>query len=202
MKAREKSFGQNYHPSLIDRFGVWLSAIKILKYARDFEQKRIGDFGCGYQAQFARTVLNQAQSTLLIDVALADDLKQHPKVQAIEGSLPMVLPTIQSGSLDIIMLISVLEHLWDPLDVLSECRRIIDERGVCIFNVPSWKGKKYLEMSAFRLGLSPKEEMDDHKRYYDPKDLWPILVKAGFLPSKIKCFTHKFGLNTFAVCEK
>jgi hypothetical protein len=49
--------------------------------------------------------------------------------------------------------------------------------------------------------LSPKEEMDDHKMYYDPRDFWPLLVKAGFKPSKINIFTHKFGLNTIAICR-
>ena len=29
----------------------------------------------------------------------------------------------------------------------------------------------------------------------------PMLVEAGFKPSKIRCFRHKFGLNTFAVCR-
>ena len=43
--------------------------------------------------------------------------------------------------------------------------------------------------------------MDDHKAYYDVKDFWPLLVRAGFRPSNIRCFSHKFGLNTFAVCR-
>ena len=43
--------------------------------------------------------------------------------------------------------------------------------------------------------------MDDHKTYYDPKDLWPLLVKAGFAPHAIACGRHKFGLNTLAVCR-
>jgi hypothetical protein len=43
--------------------------------------------------------------------------------------------------------------------------------------------------------------MDDHKNYFDPKDLWPLLVKAGFRPRNIRCFRHKFGLNTFAICR-
>ena len=43
--------------------------------------------------------------------------------------------------------------------------------------------------------------MDDHKRYYDPRDLWPMLVRAGFRPSHIRCHRHKFGLNTFATCR-
>ncbi len=37
--------------------------------------------------------------------------------------------------------------------------------------------------------------------YYDVRDLWPLLVKAGFLPSEIECFSHKGGLNTFAACR-
>ena len=43
--------------------------------------------------------------------------------------------------------------------------------------------------------------MDDHKRYYDPRDLWPMLVDAGLQPSEIRIRRHKFGLNTFAVCR-
>jgi hypothetical protein len=44
--------------------------------------------------------------------------------------------------------------------------------------------------------------MDEHKMYYDKRDLWPLLVKAGFLPSKISMRYHKFGLNLFAVAKK
>ena len=72
--------------------------------------------------------------------------------------------------------------------------------GVCLVNVPSWRGKRYLELSA-RLGLSPAEEIRDHKTYYDPADLWPLLIEAGFQPGDIECYKHKFGLNTFAVCK-
>ena len=43
--------------------------------------------------------------------------------------------------------------------------------------------------------------MNDHKRYYDPRDLWPMLVAAGWRPSEIRIRRHKFGLNTFAVCR-
>ena len=68
--------------------------------------------------------------------------------------------------------------------------------------MPSWRGKWFLEFAAFRLGLSPAAEMDDHKAYYDPRDLWPLLVEAGFKPSRISCYRHQFGLNTFPVCRR
>src|SRR2546425_9308976 len=165
-----------------------------------FGEKRIGDFGCGYQAAFVRSIIAEVEHAVLVDFALAPDIKNNPKITAIEGTLPGTLAGIRSGSLDIILCISVLEHLWNPLAMLEQCLRIVRPEGVCLFNVPSWRGKRFLEYSAFRLGLSPNDEMDDHKMYYDVKDLWPLLVRAGFLPSRIRCFSHKFGLNTFAVC--
>jgi SAM-dependent methyltransferase len=198
--ARERAFGQNYQPTLVDRFGVWLSAYQIRKHVPSFAGKKIGDFGCGYQANFVRSVIAEIDSAVLADAALAPDLKAQTKITAIEGILPDALGKISAGTLDVILCVSVLEHLWNPLALLEECRRIIRPGGVCLFNVPSWRGKRFLEYSAFRLGLSPKDEMEDHKMYYDVKDLWPLLVRAGFQPSRIRCFAHKFGLNTFAVC--
>ncbi|PYS02402.1 MAG: hypothetical protein DMG16_09255 [Acidobacteria bacterium] len=198
--TREQAYGQDYQPTLVDRFGVWLSAYQIRKHVGSFRGKQIGDFGCGYQAAFVRSIIPEIERAVLVDSALAPDLKKQPKITAIEGPLPDTLVAIAGGSLDIILCISVLEHLWDPLALLEQCLRVVRPEGMCLFNVPSWRGKRFLEYSAFRLRLSPKEEMDDHKMYYDVKDLWPLLVRAGFLPSRIRCFSHKFGLNTFAVC--
>jgi SAM-dependent methyltransferase len=199
---RQRSFGQNYQPTIIDRFGVWLSARQIRRYAGSLKHKTIGDFGCGYHATFVRSVLPELERAILVDSAVSPDLKEQPNVTAIEGILPDVLSKVPTGSLNIVLCVSVLEHLWDPQTALDQCFRIVRHGGICLFNVPSWRGKRFLEFSAFRLGLSPRDEMNDHKTYYDVKDFWPLLVRAGFLPSNIRCFSHKFGLNTFAVCTK
>jgi SAM-dependent methyltransferase len=201
MSERSEAFLQNGGGTLVDRFGVWLSGLQIHRHIPTFDGKRVADVGCGFQASFARTVIDRAASTVLVDVALADDLKQHPRVRAVEGQLPDALAPLPSGELDVLMMVSVLEHVADAPKLLSEVRRLLAPGGVALVNVPSWRGKTYLELSAFRLGLSPAVEMDDHKMYYDVRDLWPLLVSAGFRPSRIKCFSHKFGLNTFAVCQ-
>lgn len=199
---RKGSFGQGYSLTLVDRFGVYLSARQIRRWIGSFQNLRVGDFGCGYQASFARTVLSEASQIYLADLRLADELKKHPQVTALEGQLPAVLSEIPSNSLDVALCLSVLEHLSDAQGMVSELHRVTCPGGTLLLNVPNWVGKYFLEFSAFRLGLSPKEEMDDHKMYYGVKDLWPLLVKAGFRPSQIRCFSHKFGLNTFAVCKK
>jgi SAM-dependent methyltransferase len=200
--TRERSYGEDGTLSPVDRFGVWLSGRQIRRAVPDFQGKRVGDFGCGYDASFARTVLGKVDQMVLVDVSLAPDLGQHPRVRSIQGTLPEALGEIEDGSLDVVACNSVLEHLWQPEVTLAEFFRLTAPGGVCLVNVPSWRGKRFLEFSAFRLGLSPADEMDDHKMYYDPHELWPLLVRAGFKPREIKVFRHKFGLNTFAVARK
>jgi SAM-dependent methyltransferase len=197
--ARASSFGQSGHVTVVDRFGVWLSKRQIEKVVGPLSGKNVGDIGCGYDATFMRNVLDEVGTATLIDVSLAPDLASHPKVRAIEGLLPGAMEQIEDGALDVVLCMSVIEHLWEPDLTLAHFHRVLRPGGVCAVNVPSWRGKRALEYSAFKLGTSPADEMDDHKMYYDPRDLWPLMVRAGFMPHAIKCFRHKFGLNTFAV---
>jgi SAM-dependent methyltransferase len=199
--TRDASFGQEGDLTLVDRFGVWLSGRQIRRHVRSFDGLTIADVGCGYEATFARRVLPRVERAVLLDVSLDPELKATPKVEAIEGALPGTLAGVDDASVDVALCTSVLEHLWAPQQALAEMRRILRPGGVCLVNVPSWRGKWFLELSAFRLGLSPADEMNDHKTYYDPRDLWPMLVQAGFRPQDIKVHRHKFGLNTFAACR-
>ena len=194
------AYGEQNDLTLVDRLGVWLSSNRLRRVVGSFSEKRIGDFGCGYNATFGRSVLDEVCFAVLVDVSLADDLKAHAKVCAIEGRLPESFDAVPTASLDVALCISTLEHLSEPLEVLKELHRVTAPGGVCLISVPSWLGKRALEFSAFRLGLSPAESIDDHKSYYNPRDIWPLLVRAGFRPRHIRCYRHKFLLNTFAEC--
>ena len=201
MTTRTQSYLQDGRGTVVDRFGVWLSARQIRRAVPTFAGKRVGDFGCGFQASFSRSIVGDVAGLTLVDVALADDLKADARVRAIEGQLPGALAQLPAASLDVVMIVSVLEHVSDPAGLLREVRRLLAPGGVALVNVPSWRGKRYLELATFRLHLGAACEVDDHKMYYDVRDLWPMLVAAGFRPSQIDCFSHKFGLNTFAVCK-
>jgi len=199
--SRGESYGQSHELTFVDRFGIWLSGRSIRRTVGSLRGLDVGDFGCGFHASFVQTVLPDLASATLADVALADELSDRPNVRLVIGALPDSLAEVESRSLDVVLCLSVLEHLWEPDIALSRFRRVLRDGGVCAVNVPTWLGKRFLEFSAFRLGLSPACEMDDHKRYYDPHDLWPLLVKAGFPPHGIKVRRHKFGLNTLAICR-
>ena len=199
---RNRAYGQHHALTAVGRLGIWLSSRRIRRTVGNFSGMRVVDVGCGYHATVARALLPAVASLTLVDLAISPSLRAVAKVRAIEGRLPEALAEVEDGSQDLVICNSVLEHLWEPLETLREVWRILTPGGMALVNVPSWRGKRYLEFSAFRLRTSPADEMEDHKAYYDPRDLWPLLVRAGFSPRGIRCFHHKFGLNTFAACRK
>ncbi|WP_159077630.1 class I SAM-dependent methyltransferase [Polynucleobacter rarus] len=184
---------------MLDRFGTWLSRRAILKYAPLREKLNILELGCGYSAKNLLAISDKARSIVGVDIQIGDEIKSHPKFVGIEGDIEIAIKQLENQKFDLILIISVLEHLKNPLEVLSSCKELLAPDGVILINVPTWFGKFFLEYAAFKLNLSPKEEMDDHKMYYNKSDLWPLIVASGFLPSKIKLTYHKFGLNLFAV---
>jgi SAM-dependent methyltransferase len=195
------SFGEQDFPV----WRVWLRDRvligSLLRSGRPYAGKRLADIGCGFRAAFSRTLLDQLSSAILVDVAIAPDLKTHPRVTAIEGVLPEALAEIPSHSVDVVVCSAVLEHLREPLETLEEFPRVLAPGGVCLINVPSWLGKRVLEFLTFRLGMTTADSIDDHKRYYSPRELWPLLVRAGFVPHNIKCYRQLVGVNTLAVCR-
>lgn len=196
-----ESYGQK-ELSAVDRLGVWLSERAISRELPDRSDLEVLELGCGYRATQLVALTPRLQHGVGVDFQLAPELASLPGFTFHEGTIEEALPRLASQTFDAVLLISVLEHLREPLFVTEAIRGLLKPGGVLLINVPTWRGKTFLEFSAFRLGLSPKVEMDDHKMYYDKHDLWPLLVRAGFKPSLIKLRYHKFGLNLFAVARR
>ena len=196
MRADE-SYGQ-HGVTLVDRFGVWLSQRAIRKWLPVGRRLRVVELGCGYRATQLVALRDRLEIAVAVDFTIAPEVKALEGFECHEGPIEETLPRLEKGAFDAVLLISVLEHLREPGDALIAVRTLLKPGGVLLVNVPTWRGKRFLEFSAFKLGTSPKTEMDDHKMYYDQRDLWPLLVRAGFLPSNLHLRTHKFGLNLFA----
>jgi SAM-dependent methyltransferase len=188
--------------SIVDRFGVWLSQRAIRKYLPRRTSIDVLEIGCGLHAKNLLALQPSIGRGVGIDFKISDRAKRVERLEFVEGPIEEAAATMTPQSFDVILFISVLEHLADPITILRGCHAWLRAGGVLLVNVPTWRGKTFLEYSAFKLGTSPKCEMDDHKMYYDKRDLWPLLVRAGFVPSAIEMQYHKFGLNLFAVARK
>ena len=188
--------------TFVDRLGVRLSKRVIARELPDRANLEVMELGCGFRATQLVALAPRLKRGVGVDFQLAPELARLPKFTFHEGTIEEVLPRLTTQAFDAVLLISVLEHLADPLFVIEAARSLLKPSAVLLINVPTWRGKTFLELSAFRLGLSPRVEMDDHKMYYDKRDLWPLLVRAGFKPSLIKLRYHKLGLNLFAVARR
>lgn len=197
----EQSYGQS-GVTWVDRFGVWLSSRAILRRLPAGRDLEVLDLGCGFRATQLIGLGDRVKRGTCVDFHVADEVKKRANVFVIEGSVEEAFSKLAANSFDAVLLISILEHLNSPASVLGAIHGLLKPGGILLINVPTWRGKWFLELSAFRLGLSPKVEMDDHKMYYDKRDLWPMLVQAGFKPSCLRLNYHKFGLNLFATASK
>ena len=195
-----ESYGQN-ELTFVDRVGVWLSERAIRRELPHRADLEVLELGCGFRATQLVALAPCLKRGVGVDFQIAPELLGREKFTFHQGTIEAALLTLAGQNFDAVLLISVLEHLNDPLFVIEAVRGLLKRSGALLINVPTWRGKGFIEFSAFRLGLSPKPEIEDHKMYYDKRDLWPLLVRAGFKPSLIKLRYHKFGLNLFAVAR-
>lgn len=202
MKTRaHEAYGQQ-GLTVLDRAGGWLSRRAIARYLPNRSDLSVLELGCGFHAVQLVALAPRLKRGVGVDFQLSPELASLEKFVFHQGSIEETLPKLSGERFDAILLLSVLEHCRDSLLVIESSRNLLKPSGMLLINVPTWLGKGFLEFSAFRAGLSPKVEMDDHKMYYDKRDLWPLLVRAGFKPSLIRLRYHKFRLNLFAVARR
>jgi SAM-dependent methyltransferase len=197
---RHTSFGlHGLRP--LERAGVWLSHRAVARVIARYSQPRLLDLGSGYGCRLIGYFRPQLGPSTAVDLQLDPALSDPPQLTLVESRIEDAWPLLPRGAFDIVTIINVLEHVWEPQEVLSSAASCLRPGGTLVVNVPTWLGKVAHEFQAFRLGLSSAIEIDDHKRYFDKRDLWPLLVRAGFKPSRVALSYHKLRLNLFATAR-
>jgi SAM-dependent methyltransferase len=203
--AREQSYLQ-HGSTFVDRLRTHLVQREILKRLPKTDGLRVLDLGCGYHATYLKAILKASGDRLAegvgVDFQVSEESRRHPRLSFVASSVEDALPELPANAFDAVLFISVLEHLWNPGECLSQCQRVLKPGGRLLLNVPTWYAKPVLELSAFQFGTSPACEMDDHKMYYSKRDLWPLLVRAGFKPSRIRLEYRKLCMILFATAIK
>ncbi len=198
---RQTSFGRE-RLTLLERIGVWLSLRAVRRVIRRYDQPHLLDLGSGYACRLIGQLDGEIGPATAVDVQLDPQLAHQTGLTLVESTIEQAWPQLSRESFDVITMINVLEHVWEPQQVLNDATARLRPGGTLVVNVPTWFGKPVHEWQAFRMGLSSAEEIDDHKRYFDKRDLWPMLVRAGFRPSRIHLRYHKLRLNLFATARR
>lgn len=187
---------------MLERVGVWLSHRAVARVLKAYERPRVLDLGCGYRCALLHAFAEDLGPSTGVDLAVDPAWVNRPGISALQMPIEDAWSSIAEVTYDVVTMINVLEHLWRPLDALTQAFARLRPGGTLVVNVPTWLGKSVHELQAFRLGLSSPVEIDDHKFYFNRRDLWPLLVRAGFRPSMIQMRYHKCRLNLFATARR
>ncbi len=199
--VREQSYLQHGN-TFLDRLRTRLVQRAILRRLPASAALRVLDLGCGYYATHLQAIGERLAEGVGVDFQIAEEVRQHPRLRFVISSIEDALTELPQDTFDVVLFISVLEHVWDPAMCLSHCHRVLKPGGRLLINVPTWYAKPVLELSAFKFGTSPACEMDDHKMYYSKRDLWPLLVRSGFKPSSIRMQYERLCMILFSTAVK
>lgn len=129
---------------------------------------------------------------------LTQFLRRAPGHRLVEyPAFDMMDLRIEGGSFDLVVHSDSLEHVPDPVQGLSECRRVLGPGGKCLFTVPLVVGR----MTRSRDGLPPSHHGQAGTATHDQlvrnefgADAWQYVLRAGFPSCEIAAFEYPAAL--------
>ena len=185
--------------SLLDKFLRWRRFREVVRYIP--KDSIVCDIGCGSDAYFLKKIstLEKLKYGIGFDEKIENykDSKFYFKKIRISKRIPL-----EKESCDRVVMLAVLEHLSNPQEILTECFRILKPAGKLILTTPTPLSKPILEFLAFQLRLIDKNEIEDHKNYFQPAEIREMLIGAGFREHNIKNYFFEFYLNNLIIAQK
>jgi 2-polyprenyl-3-methyl-5-hydroxy-6-metoxy-1,4-benzoquinol methylase len=169
---------------------------RVLPYVQRYPRCTLLDIGCGWEARLLQELEPYIGKGIGVDFK-APRIKTG-RLETISTVLEKKLP-FQECSFDLITMLAVLEHLDHPEAILKEIARLLRPGGGLLLTVPSWYAKPVLEFLAFRVGIVNPEEIRDHKRYFNRKDLLNLIDSTpGLQVARHEYFQWRFNNFLFA----
>ena len=163
---------------------------RLLSYANPLRRERIRlslmyldhstpgkllDVGCGSGVRLAQLqALGWEVQGQEVDPEAVRHAREDSGVVVHLGALEDI--KFAKDSFDCVTLNHVVEHVPDPIRLITECRRILRSNGVLVIVTPNASSFAHKHFGPFWRGLEPPR----HIRLFSPKTLSAIAVKAGF----------------------
>ncbi len=154
-------------------------------------KSRILDIGCGDGSFICKAKENFVCTGIEISGYLASLAEKKNEIKVITGNFLNI--EFKSGECDGVTLISLLEHLDDPLQALKKCFEFLRSGGILLMKTVNYNCLNRKIKKGGWTGFRPP----DHVVYFNPSNLKLLLEKIGF--KKIKISSMPFNDNMY--CE-
>jgi SAM-dependent methyltransferase len=145
--------------------------------------------GEGYGAAMLRRAgARQVIALEMDELAAGHSGSRYPEVATVRANLD-ALP-LQDASVDAVITMQVIEHLWDLRGFLRDCRRILRPGGVIVAATPN-----RLTFSP-GLGRGEKPTNPFHVEEFDAEQVVGLLVETGFEHVDVFGLHHLAGVPT------
>jgi 2-polyprenyl-3-methyl-5-hydroxy-6-metoxy-1,4-benzoquinol methylase len=107
---------------------------------------------------------------------------------------------MEGKTFDTIVALAVIEHIdmADVFSIFSKFKTKLNPGGSIFLTTPTKMAKPVLEFMA-AINIVDKENIEEHKHYWNKKEIVDLAVKNGFKVKKYKKF--QIGFNQYAVFE-
>ncbi|MFA6518504.1 MAG: class I SAM-dependent methyltransferase [Candidatus Shapirobacteria bacterium] len=182
--------------NVLDRLIAGMRLVRVEKYIENGD--RVLDFGCGSQGYFLRKIADKIGYGLGIDLEINPKKSKNLEFKKQDKN---IWNELKLNSFNKVVMLAVLEHIdLDKVsDLFAQFRRVLKTGGFLVMTTPTPPSKPMLEFMA-KIGLIDKAQIDDHKKYYERKDVVKLAKETGFKMVSYKLF--QFGLNSEIVFEK
>jgi SAM-dependent methyltransferase len=152
--------------------------------------KRILDVGCA-QGRLGQTLKQHGPAGRQVYGIERNQAAAEIAMQCLDGvyniDVTRDLPPIEENSLDALIFGDVLEHLYDPLDVIKRLSRLLKDDGLLLCSIPNAQNHTVIS-ALFTNDFQYKDSglLDrDHIRFFTLSGIYKMLLDAGFLPDVI-----------------
>ena len=160
------------HSGLLSAF---LQRRRLRRCANLIDEGQLLDFGCGNGALAAHVAPKKYLGLDPNESALRTARRHFPR----HTFASLGLTDLERGQFDWITALAVIEHVEDPVLMLSSARRLLRPSGYIVVTTPSWGWKAVHDCGA-KLGLFSRSAAAEHKAFLGRKDLARLAGAAGF----------------------
>lgn len=129
---------------------------------------------------------------------LSSVLKKLPNHQLVHfPKYDMTNLAFESNVFDLVVHSDTLEHVPNPIKGLSECRRVLNTAGHCIFTVPIIVGRMTRSRTGLKKSYHGCTDLSDEDYAVHTEfgaDMWKYVLESGFSKVRIHSFEYPSAL--------